>query len=264
MTVGADDRARPPVTIGARRVGERKPQQRLDVQECQHDRCRIPTFEIVVKRPVLTGNVRRLVPGWGSGIDITRRRFPPCVPDSTEPSHLSAVAAKGGRFGLVAIRLQSDHSGTPSRCAQQHSTPPPGRSRCPRRLSPNGMMTSTCRSPHNSTSASHVRRRSRRCTAITTGRSIIFTRSHDRSDISTGRLSRARFVGLPIRRSSRCSRLLELQRTGTHHAPQRSNRHASASWRPHRCAPRRSATCSGMRSGSRHGSASAPRSGPSG
>ena len=76
------------------------------------------------------------------------------------------------------------------------------------------MMRSKCRYPHNSTSASRVRRRSRRCTAITTGRNIISTRSLNRSDTSTGRRSRDRFVGLPIRRSSRCTRRPVSQQTG--------------------------------------------------
>jgi hypothetical protein len=70
----------------------------------------------------------------------------------------------------------------------------------------NGMMRSECRDPHKSTSASRVRRRSRPCTAITTGRNIISTRSLNRSDTSTGRRSRDSFVGLPIRRSSPCTR----------------------------------------------------------
>ena len=76
--------------IVARRGGQRKPQQRLDVSKRQHDRCRIPMFEIVVERQVLAGNVRGPVPGRGSGIHLTRGRFPPCLPGSKQPPHPSA------------------------------------------------------------------------------------------------------------------------------------------------------------------------------
>jgi len=80
-------RAGPPGLIGARRSGERKPQQRFYVKEGQDDRARVAAFQIGVERRVLQRNIRGVGPrheSEGGGADF---RLPPRGQVAKMPLH---------------------------------------------------------------------------------------------------------------------------------------------------------------------------------
>lgn len=94
VAVATCGRSRPPGLIGARRTGERKPQQRFNVIEGQDDRARVPAFQIGVERRVLLRNTGGVWPrdeSEGGGADL--RPPPPRAQVAKTPGQTSVAFA---------------------------------------------------------------------------------------------------------------------------------------------------------------------------